>query len=398
MSPAPRPRLLYLGFLVPPQTEAKFPLTNPAGQRFEKAFLRGLSRFFDIRQVTLLARGMAMEAPGPESWWEGWQGLSESGPTFFHQWQLLGRLRQHWNRLCRAGWRPEVVVCYNLTPIYNAFLRSLATAGYAPRRVCLMTDSTWLGRRMPLGKRLRYALKPFQVPDASMISRLDAVIAVSHATVRRLEGDGKPCLWMPGGCDLAAVLPIRIAEHSGPIVFGYYGALGDHAGAEELILAHQRSAGDAVLRVCGYGKKTPVLRELTARDPRQELHPLPATPHASVAFGNTCDVLVNPRPASHGNENTLPSKIFSYVESGAAILSTTLGGVDALLGETAAYADAARLVESLSGQISVLSQAGREALRDRAECCRRRVLRDYTWEEQTRRAAEFVLERLRPSI
>lgn len=395
MSAPRRPRLLYLGFLVPPQTEAAFPLANPAGQRFEKAFLRGLARFFDIRLVALLARGMPVEMPGPEPWWEGWLGLTEERPKVLHQWRSLRRLRHHWHQLCRAGWQPEAVVCYNLTPIYNTFLRSLARAGDAPPRVCLMTDSTWLGRRMPLGRRLRHAFKPFQVSDASMIPRLDGLITVSHVTAQRLQRNGKPSLWMPGACDLAAVLPIRIAEHSGPIVFGYYGALGDHAGTEELILAHQRGAGDSLLRVCGYGKKLPALRELAARDPRQELRPLPATPQESVAFGNTCDVLVNPRPASHGNENTLPSKIFSYVESGAAILSTTLGGVDTLLGETAVYADASRLVDSLQEQMSALGQLGREALHESAERCRRRVLRDYTWEEQTRRAAEFILERIR---
>ncbi len=394
MSASRRPRLLYLGFLVPPLTEAAFPLANPAGQRFEKAFLRGLSAFFEIRQVTLLTRGMPLETPGPEPWWEGWLGLTEERPKVLHQWRSLRRLRAHWSRLGSSDWKPDAVVCYNLTPIYNAFLRWLASTDTARARVCLMTDSTWLGRRMPLSKRLRHALKPFQVTDASMIPRLSGLITASQATARRLAADGKPTLWMPGGCDVDAVLPIRIPEHSGPVVFGYYGALGDHAGTEQLIRAHQRCGGDSLLRVCGYGKKMDALRELATRDPRQELRPLPATAQESVAFGNTCDVLVNPRPASHGNENTLPSKIFSYVESGAAILSTTLGGVDALLGETATYADAARLVDSLQEQMSALGQLDRDALRERAERCRRHVLRDYTWEEQTRRAAGFIRDRI----
>jgi hypothetical protein len=103
-------------------------------------------------------------------------------------------------------------------------------------------------------------------------------------------------------------------------------------------------------------------------------------------------VLVNPRPASHGNENNFPSKLFDYALTGRAILTSDLSGVQAVLGADAFYFNPKEFVPSLREILIELARAPRTELRRRGAAVQTRVLAGFSWVKQSAGMAAFISE------
>ena len=392
-----RRRLLYLGFAFPPGVQALHPHLNPAGHRFETRMIAELRKAFDVRSVGVLPVAVPPQVDGndPASGIMHALTLEDRPPRTLHRWRSLLRLRRAYASWRRAGWQPDAVLTYNLSPIYNAFVRDLdRAAGTArPKRVLLLLDSSQLGRALPWGKRIRYRLKPLVYPDAEMLPRFDGCIGLSP-DVQKHFLPSAPFLWMPGACP--ANFGHREAnDRTGgvedrPVRFGYFGALAGHAGIVEFAEVFLATRTHATLRVCGYGKLSNALASLASTDARLEFHGLLPTPDDCLEFGRSCDVLVNPRPATHGNENNFPSKIFEYACCGRAILTTGLSGVERVLGDDASFFDARRFRETLAAILPVLAATPIIELRRRGGCIRERVAAEYNWPRQGGRISEFI--------
>lgn len=357
---------------------------NLAGQNFESRLLRQLRQQFEVKTVSLVP---GSSHPDEESSGEGLV-LVERKPTLWGRTLGLNRLEAHWRELQRSGWKPDQILIYNLSPIYNTFLRR--NRAELPQTFCLLADSPFLGQKMPLLRRWRYRLKPYTYPDEEMLPWMDGFISLSQQRHELLMKSGHRSLWMPGACEASASLPITHKFSAEPLKLGYYGAFGAHTGIEELLQAHRQWGGELPLHLCGYGKKASELQQRCGKARNQFFHGTLATEAETIAFGNSCDLLINPRPNSHGNENNFPSKIFSYLLSGAAILTTRSGGVDEVLGESAYYAETDDLIVSLQACLTKIAQVDRAELRHRAEALRTRVFRDYSWEQQGQRIAQFM--------
>jgi glycosyltransferase involved in cell wall biosynthesis len=395
-----RPRLLYLGFAFPPGVQALHPDLNPAGHLFETNLVAALRPFFEIRTVGMLPLRAPAPVPGadPASGVAHDLVLEDLPPAHVRRRLALAQLERRFRQWRAAGWQPDAVLAYNLTPVYNAFIRRLRSQGVRARRVLLLLDSSQLGRRPSLGRRLRRLLKPLAVADEAMLGEFDACVGLSRDAERYFRPGGRPYLWMPGACrperaPAGAAEPAggEAADPAAPIRFGYFGAIAEHAGIFELADAFLRTSLPATLRVCGYGRGSARLAELARRDPRIEFAGLLPSPDDCLAFGRTCDVLVNPRPASHGNENNFPSKIFDYALCGRAILTARLSGVDEVIGEDGFYFDPEDYAASLGARLVELAGTPRAELRRRGAATRERVCAEYTWERQGARIAAFIL-------
>jgi glycosyltransferase involved in cell wall biosynthesis len=228
------------------------------------------------------------------------------------------------------------------------------------------------------------------IPDAAMLEVFDACIGLSCNVEKYFSSRQIPFLWMPGGCSPARALPLDAqANADGPIRFGYFGALAPHAGVEPLVEAVLACEVSVRLEICGYGKMAAHLRKLASQSPRLKYHGL-ISPAECLLFGRSCDVLVNPRPASHGNENNFASKLFEYALTGRAILTSNLSGVEAVLGPEAYYVRAHDFAFGLRVGLCTLAATARVELNRRGASIQQRILGEFCWKKQGARIAQFL--------
>ena len=154
---APRlQRLLYLGFALPPGLAALHPELNPAGQALETQMMSELRRHFEVRSAGVLPLEPPRSEPADQATGSAhdlW--LTEKPPELLHRARSLARLKARYQQWRAGGWEPDVVLVYNLTPIYNQFVRWLRRQPKRPRVVLLFLDSARLGARESRWKRFR---------------------------------------------------------------------------------------------------------------------------------------------------------------------------------------------------------------------------------------------------
>lgn len=386
--------MLYLGFAFPPGVAALHPGRNPAGHALETQLVAQLREYFDVRSSGVLPLvAPTLPEANPDSGIAHELLLLEKAPELFHRFRSLCRLKAQYRSWRASGWEPEVVLVYNLSPIYNHFLLWLKRQPHCPKLVLLLLDSANLGQPISWLKSLRRRLKPMYVPDAEMLSCFDAGVGLSRTVEKYFKPRRIPFLWMPGACaperaprqfeDLAS------GRNGGPLRLGYFGSLGSHAGVQPLVRTLSASALPMTLDICGYGKMGPQLSLVAEQDPRIRFRGL-LTPDQCLEFGQTCDLLINPRPASHGNENNFPSKLFDYALTGRAILTSRLSGVESVLGPEAFYFEPHDFDRALRRKLTQLSGVSRSDLARRGKAIQQRVLDEFSWAKQGGRLAQFL--------
>lgn len=391
-----RRRLLYLGFAFPPGMQAMFPGTNPAGHGFETQMVAALRPHFEIRSAGVLPTQIPPLplAADPASGVDHKVILLDRPPELWHRLRSVAKLKQQYRLWRAAGWAPDAVLSYNLSPIYNNFLRWLRGQPACPKLVVLLLDSSHLGRTLPPFKRFRYRFKPLVIPDAEMVREFDGCIGLSRSTEQFFSPRGIPFLWMPGGCTPARACreppgPAH-GEAQAPISFGYFGALAAHSGVMPLAEGFLASQISNPLHICGHGKLADDIARLARSHARLQFHGLLPSQDDCLRLAVSWDVLVNPRPASPGNENNFPSKVFEYALCGRVIMTTRLAGVDAVLGPEAFYLDAERLKDDLRTQLPAIAAMPRAELRRRGNALCERVTAHYSWPQQAASMAEFI--------
>jgi len=388
-----RLRLLYLGFAFPPGVAALHPGINPAGHALETQMVGELRENFDLRSTGILPIDPPkVPEPDPQSGVEHDLILLEKPPELFHRFRSLACLKAQYRRWRATGWEPDAVLVYNLSPIYNQFLLWLRRHSNRPRLVLLLLDSPNLGVPIQRWKRFRRRFKPMYTADCDMIWRFDACIGLSKATERYFVPRKVPFLWMPGGCTPSRARfsdDDSFPQRNGVMRLGYFGALASHAGVQTLIETVLSTQIPVSLEVCGYGKLADAVQAIAQRDERVKFHGL-LTPAQCLSFGRACDVLVNPRPSTHGNENNFSSKLFDYALAGRSILTSSLSGVEEVLGPEAFYFDPRDFCKNLRKKLLMLSRIHRSDLDKRGVSVQQRVLSNFSWPKQGVRLSNFL--------
>lgn len=381
-------KVLYLGFAFPPGAAAALPGRNPAGHVFETALAGALGTAVDLRTAGLSEEMFDSHALDEDASPGVRHDLQLFVPGILGRRPALEQLKQVYLGWAAGGWKPDTVLVYNLTPVYNGFVRWLAEQGHRPKICLLLADSMQIGKPMPWLKRLRYRFKPLIWTEDEMVPYFDAVISLSRAGASWWREKGRPWLWMPGGCEPAAATdPV---PREGPLIFGYFGALAAHAGIAELVEASLKCSVPHTLRIGGYGKLSDTLREQAQGAVHIEFAGWLPDLDACLAFGRGCDVLVNPRPAAWGNENNFPSKLFQYVRTGRSVLTTATGDVAEVLGPSALYAETEPLAGGLEAAIGRTAALSREELDQRGAALQERVFREFRWAGQGEAMARFL--------
>jgi glycosyltransferase involved in cell wall biosynthesis len=389
------PDVLYLGFTFPPGVAALHPAVQSFGHAHHARMVHELERTLRVESVNLLP--FAAESPpgaDPASGLVGRLTLVEKKPEVLHRRLAAHQLRRFYLESYGRGRGPKAVFVYNLTPVFNHFIRWLRRQPNRPRLILHLEDSPHLGRPLSGFKRFRYRFKPLYYPDDEMIGCFDGCVGLSQTAEAHFQKRGIPYFWLPGASDPGEIDPAAwdtaVTQPDRPIHFGYFGSLSPYAGALTLAQSFLESRSTGVLEMCGYGKQTEELEALARKDPRLRFRGLLNTPTDCLRFGAECDVLVNPRPASHGNENNFPSKVFQYASCARAILTTRLGGVDTVFGSSAHYLPTDRLTENLKAELERLALVPRTELRQRGAALRQRVVDEYTYERWGEKTAAFI--------
>jgi glycosyltransferase involved in cell wall biosynthesis len=369
---------------------ALHPGINPAGHALETQLVAHLRNHFVVRTTGVLPLpALSIPNADPASGVSHDLILLEKSPAWLHRFRSVQRLKGQYLLWRALGWEPEAVLVYNLSPIYNQFIRWLRRQPRCPKLVLLLLDSPRLGQRLSWLKHLRYRCKPFHVPDDAMLPHFDACVGLSPTVERYFRPGPVQFLWMPGGCTPERKPAGESRDRSGPLRLGYFGALGPHSGVSLLAQVLIEADLPATLEICGYGKMSEHFAGLAQQHPQLKFHGL-RSPEACLRFGQGCDVLVNPRPLSHGNENNFPSKIFEYALTGRPILTTRLSGVDDVLGPEAFYFDPGRFGSGLEESLGEIVRVSRHELDERGAAIQHRVLSEFSWERQSSRLALFI--------
>lgn len=388
----PQPKVLYLGFAFPPGIAGQFPEAQPAGHLIETSLVDSLRPWFEIRSV-----GISWIRVEQVSSRDNSPGLPhdlvllDRPPEIIWRFRSLARLKRAYQRWLSDGWRPDILMVCNFSPVYNGFIRWLKRRPAAPALVLYLADSMNLQRPISWTKRLRHRFKPLTWPDAEMVRYVQACVATSMATGSFFAARDIPWLWLPNGCDPSRAIladePLGQAE--GPVRFGYFGNLSGYGGLPGLIDVFTAKERSSELHICGFGKQKEAVAELCGQHKHLRWHG-PRTPDECVKLGRTFDVLVNPRPLAPGNENNFSSKVFEYALSGRAILTSRVSGVDRILGEEAFYFDEHDFDRSLAEALDRVAAMPRGELRRRGRNIQRHMLEAYSWRQQGQRLADFL--------
>ena len=384
-------RLISLTYAFPPGLSGRFPSLRTAAHATETRAVQALSRLAEVSTIGWMPKEMwqRLEPRDDSLGLEHELLLWNRRPELWHHWRAWRQLRRFYlEKTARAG-MPDVILVWNMTAIYNYFVRWLRQQPRRPIIVLILADSG-LGERIPTVRRLRYWLKPMQMLEDRAVKLFDACIAFSSETQRYFEPRGVPWMWMPSAFNFVYDPPSVTALGDGPIRFGYFGGLSKQAAVLTLVRTFLSANVPGTLHMCGHGVLAGVLNELAGQHANFQFDGLLPKQSDCLPWAQQVDVLVNPRLPFHGQVNTFPSKIFEFGVTGKAILSTRTGGVDRVLQDEGFYLETENFEDSLRRKIREVAGIDRAELRRRGTAIRNRILKDFNWDTQAQRMIEFL--------
>ena len=389
-----RLRLLYLTNAFPPGVTGRFPSVNPAGHATETRTAQALAKQATLSTVGLLPGDVHGQLePRDDSFGvEHELILWDRKPELWHRWVSWRQLRSFYQQKVARDGMPDAVLVRNLTPVFNRFVLWLRRQSNRPLIVLILADSTTLGTKVRFSRRFRYAFKPLQYLDGQAIHWYDACISFGIGTKKLFEPRGIPWMWMPSASNFQFEPPPPDPAVSGPIRFGYFGALSPHAAVIPMAKVFVASGVPGTLHICGFGRLSSDLEALAVSHPKLKFDGLLPRQSDCLTWAQQVDVLINPRLPISGLENSFPSKIFEFAMTGKAILTTRTGGVDEVLKEDGMYLETDHFEASLIDRLREVASMDRPELQRRGTAIRNRILRDYNWDEQARRMVEFLAE------
>jgi glycosyltransferase involved in cell wall biosynthesis len=395
-----RLRLLYLGNAFPPGMAGE---THVTAQSFftphmsETRLVQTLSRLAEVSTVGLLPgkswerqKMPKDESPGLEHELVLW----DKNPALWHRWTSWRKLRRLYLEKSQRDGMPDVVLVRDLQHVFNHFIKWLRRQPRRPFIVLMLGDSGGLGEQIPWLRRLRYQFKPMQMLEAQAVLLYDACLISGLQAKRYFEPRGVPWLWIPSSFNFNYDPPPPDPNQTGPIRFGYFGTLSERSGVLTLVNAFLAADLPGTLQVCGHGTSAEALKRLAKENPNFHFDGFLPRQADCLPWAQKVDVLVNLRLPFWGQENSAPSKVFEYGAAGKAILSTRTSGMDEILGKEGIYIETENFEESLRQKLREISAMNRAELQCRAKIIHDRIVKNYSWEEQSRRIVEFLVVNL----
>lgn len=390
-----RLNLLYLGNAFPPGlTWLLRPHVNTASV-YETKMVQALSKSVEVSTVGLLHQkiwGHLNDAKDDSIGLEHELLLWNRNPAFWHRWRSWRRLRQFYLNKVRTSGMPDVLLVRNLQPVFNHFVKWLRHQPKRPLIVLLLGDSGGLGEQISQSRRWRYKFKPMQMLDDESVLLYDACLVSGLKAKKYFEPRGVPCVWIPCAFHCNYNPPPPDLTANGPIRFGYFGGLSEQSAVIPLVNTFLKADVPGHLHMCGHGPLAGKLDQIAKRHPNFIFDGFLPKQSDCLEWAQKVDVLINVRLPFWGLENSAPSKVFEYAVAGKAILSTRTAGMDEILGNEGFYIETDNFEKSLQQKMREVSAMKREDLAGRATIIRERILKEFNWDEQSRRIVMFIEE------
>jgi glycosyltransferase involved in cell wall biosynthesis len=355
--------------------------------------LQALSRSLDISTVGLLPAKLRGHWDGSKDASSGLEHellLWNRKPELWHRWRSWRKLRLFYLEKIRREGMPDVLLVRNLQHVYNHFVKWLRRQPRRPPIVLMLGDSGGLGEKIPPLRRWRYKFKLMQMLEDESVLLYDACLGSGLKSRHYFEPRGVPWTWIPLAFPSAYSPPPPDPEASGPIRFGYFGALSEHSAILPLVRTFLSANVPGSLHVCGHGPSSGELAKLAERHPNFHFDGFLPKQSDCLAWAQQVDVLINVRLPFWGQENSVPSKAFEYAAAGKAVLSTRTAGMDEILGKEGIYIEAENFEDSLRQKLREISAMDRSELQRRAQAIRNRIVNEFNCDEQARRMVEFL--------
>jgi glycosyltransferase involved in cell wall biosynthesis len=385
-----------MSFALPPGVSTLHPELVNGGHIVETNMFHSMRPWFDVRSVGVASQDLKSLDTDPNSSFGIAHDLQlqDCAPEVLTRRASLQRLKEQYQDWITAGWKPDIVLVFNFSPIYSAFVRWLRRQPGRPALVLYLADAATLGERIPLFRRLRYRFKPMAWFEDEMLVQFDACVGVSVETEHYFKERNQPWYWYPGGVDPHRAIRAQSLAERDNVVFGYLGSLSEYAGLPDLIRIFESLNLPNHLHIAGGGKNRPLVEQLCKTNPRLH-YGGNLTPDDALKFAQRCDVLINPRTTAYGNRNNFPSKVFDYALSGRSILSGRLSGVEQVLGSDAFYFDHADFDPSLGSALREVAKLPRKELFKRGTAIQSRMLSEFRWEDRAPGLANFLRQQMR---
>jgi glycosyltransferase involved in cell wall biosynthesis len=383
---------MYLGNQCPPGWAERYgTLHRYCGEVF---LWQKLSELADVSTVSLLHRTLwerraeaKDETPGLDHELVIW----DRNPALWHRWISWRQLKAYYLQKVAQGQMPDAIVVCNLQHVFNHFVKWLRRQPKRPLIILQICDSGGLGEKIPLSRRLRYLVKPMQMLEAQAVNMYeDGCILSSVNSKKYFEPRGVPWTWHPANFKFEYQPPAPPSNQTGPINFGYFGALSPVYAITSVARAFLKAKVPGPLYMVGRGEEDKELAELSRLNPNFRFEGYLPKEADCLDWAQKVDVLINSRFTIRGQDNSFPSKVLEYGVAGKAILTTRIGGVDAALGDEGIYFETDNFEESLGKKIQEVSAMDRAELQRRGRAIREKVVREFSAEEQARRIFEFV--------
>ena len=357
--------------------------------------VQALSRLVDVSTVGLLPgkswerqRMPKDDSPGLEHELVLWN----KNPAFWHRWISWRKLRRLYLEKTQKDGMPDVILARDLQHVFNHFIQWLRRQPRRPLIVLMLGDSGGLGEQIPWSRRLRYQFKPMQMLEDRAVLLYDACLISGLQAKRYFDPRNVPWLWIPSSFNFNYDPPPPDPNQTGPVRFGYFGTLSERSGILALVNAFLGADLPGTLHVCGHGHSAEELKQLAQQHPNFHFDGFLPKQLDCLPWARKVDVLVNLRLPFWGQENSAPSKVFEYGAAGKAILSTRTSGMDEILGDEGIYIETENFEESLRQKLREVSAMDRAELQRRATIIHDRIVKNYSWEEQSRRIVKFLNE------
>jgi glycosyltransferase involved in cell wall biosynthesis len=391
-----RLRLLYLGNAFPPGMAGESFVTADSfltPHLSETRLVQELSRLADVSTVGLLPGKTWKKRKEPKDDSPGLEHklvLWDRNPALWHRWNSWRKLRQLYLEKTQRESMPDVVLVRDLQHVFNSFVKWLRRQPRRPLIVLMLGDSGGLGEKIPFLRQLRYKFKPMQMLEAQAVLLYDACLVSGLKAKRFFDPRNVPWLWVPSAFNFNYDPPPPDPNQSGPIRFGYFGTLSERSGVLTLVNAFLDAHLPGTLHVCGHGKSAEELTQLAKQHPNFHFDGFLPNQSDCLTWAQKVDVLINVRLPFWGQENSAPSKVFEYGAAGKAILSTRTSGMDEILGHEGIYIETDNFEESLRQKLREVSAMDRAELQRRATIIHDRIVKNYSWAEQSRHIVEFL--------
>ena len=389
-------KILFLGYAVDPEIADGLSGVSVAGNKMQVNVLKGLSSYSDVELKCITVYPVAAFPREKKLWIKGNMiKVAENVNSYrvpFLNLPVVKQIHQTANVYRKAkklADKDTKVLAFNLFPQIGLPLMWLKKK-YGCETYSLLAD-------LPIddytsGKNVirHFFRKIFDSLTEKAIKVCDKLIVLNRNAAEKYA-PGTEYIVMEGGIDEKNI-PIgdTLSYDKRLKNIIYSGALTEYSGIMNLIKAMDSVKDtDALLEIYGGGYLQDEIEEI-AKEKKNVKYCGKVDNKTMLSVQQSAYLLVNPRPVDDKiSQVTFPSKIFEYMSSGTAVLSTELNGL------TNDYLKNIYHIKSnephlLAEKIDEILKADTKTLNELALCAREFILTNKTWKLQSEKIHDFL--------